>query len=105
MTPIFAFYANWVVDALPGIGHGCGHNLIATSSLASAIGVSATMSAFNLPGNLIVMGTPAEETGGGKWIMANNGAWADTDVCLMTHPMPDYSTPLALMRVSITSLR
>jgi metal-dependent amidase/aminoacylase/carboxypeptidase family protein len=55
-------------DALPEIGHGCGHSLIAASSLASAIGVSAALKAFNLPGTLILMGTPAEETGGGKWI-------------------------------------
>ncbi|KAF7587216.1 hypothetical protein BBP40_007553 [Aspergillus hancockii] len=56
-------------DALPELGHACGHNLIATSTLASAVGVSAAMKALNIPGTLIVMGTPAEETGGGKYII------------------------------------
>ncbi|KAJ5110184.1 hypothetical protein N7532_002829 [Penicillium argentinense] len=79
-------------DALPEIGHACGHNLIATSTLASAVGVSAAMTKFNLRGTLVVIGTPAEETGGGKYIMANNGAWKDCDIVIMTHPMPDFSS-------------
>lgn len=87
-------------DALPGIGHACGHNLIATSTLASAIGVAAVMEAKSIPGTLVVMGTPAEETGGGKWIMAEHGAWKDCDVCLMTHGMSDFSTPLFISKAS-----
>lgn len=71
-------------DALPGVGHACGHNLIATSALASAVGVEAVMRARGLPGTLVVMGTPAEESGGGKWIMAKNGAWKGFDACVMT---------------------
>lgn len=71
-------------DALPGVGHACGHNLIATSSIASAVGVEAVMRAQDLPGALVVMGTPAEESGGGKWIMAKNGAWKGFDACVMT---------------------
>ncbi|CAD0022888.1 unnamed protein product [Aureobasidium pullulans] len=87
-------------DALPGIGHACGHNLIATSTLASAIGVAAVMQEKQIPGTLVVMGTPAEETGGGKWIMANHGAWKDCDVCLMTHGMSSFSTPLFISKAS-----
>lgn len=87
-------------DALPGIGHACGHNLIATSTLASALGVAAVMKAKNLAGTLVVMGTPAEETGGGKWIMASHGAWKDCDVCLMTHGMSNFSTPLFVSKAS-----
>ncbi|KAH6645866.1 hypothetical protein BKA67DRAFT_540864 [Truncatella angustata] len=87
-------------DALPGVGHACGHNLIATSTLASAVGVEAVMKAHDLPGTLVVMGTPAEETGGGKWIMAKNGAWKGFDACVMTHGMPDFSTPMCLTKAS-----
>lgn len=47
------------------------------------------------------MGTPAEETGGGKDIMAKNGAWKGVSACIMTHPMPNYSTPLSLMKASL----
>jgi len=59
------------------------------------------MKEFDIPGTLVVMGTPAEETGGGKWIMANHGAWKDVDACIMTHAMPDFSTPLCLMKASL----
>lgn len=87
-------------DALPDIGHACGHNLIATASLASAIGTAHAIETLGVPGAIIVVGTPAEETGGGKYIMANNGAWRDCDVCLMTHAMQDYSTPVLISRAS-----
>lgn len=46
------------------------------------------------------MGTPAEESGGGKWIMGNHGAWRDVDACVMTHGMPDFSTPLCITKAS-----
>lgn len=75
-------------DALPGVGHACGHNLIATSALASAVGAEAVMRARRLPGTLVLMGTPAEESGGGKWIMARNGAWRGFDACVMTQYVP-----------------
>lgn len=58
------------------------------------------METLGVPGTVVVMGTPAEETGGGKYIMANNGAWRDCDVCLMTHAMQDYSTPVLISRAS-----
>jgi metal-dependent amidase/aminoacylase/carboxypeptidase family protein len=60
--PTVALLAEY--DALPGIGHGCGHNLIAMSNLAAGLAARAAMK--SLPGRLIVLGTPAEEGGGGK---------------------------------------
>jgi amidohydrolase len=71
-------------DALPGIGHSCGHNLIATSALGAALalhGVSAM-----LPGRVRLLGTPAEESGGGKELMARRGAFGDVDAAMMIHP-------------------
>jgi amidohydrolase len=70
-------------DALRGIGHGCGHNLIGASGLAVAIGLRAVMDA--VPGRLVVMGTPAEEGGAGKVILANAGAFDGIDAALMIH--------------------
>ncbi|RAH43056.1 M20 family metallopeptidase [Aspergillus brunneoviolaceus CBS 621.78] len=87
-------------DALPGVGHACGHNLIATSTLASAVAVETVIRSRNLPGTVVVMGTPAEESYGGKWIMAKNGAWRDCDACVMTHGMPDFSTPVCMTKAS-----
>lgn len=58
------------------------------------------MKAHDLPGTLVVMGTPAEESGGGKWIMAKNGAWRGFDACVMTHGMPNYSTPMCCTKAS-----
>ncbi|PCG94220.1 Peptidase M20D, amidohydrolase, predicted [Penicillium occitanis (nom. inval.)] len=87
-------------DALPGLGHACGHNLIATSSVASAIAIETIMKRHSVNGTVILMGTPAEESGGGKWIMANHGAWKGVDACVMTHGMPSFSTPLCLTKAS-----
>ncbi|KAH8896862.1 hypothetical protein GQ53DRAFT_792087 [Thozetella sp. PMI_491] len=87
-------------DALPGVGHACGHNLIATTALASAVAVETVLKARELSGTVVVMGTPAEESGGGKWIMAKNGAWKGFDACVMTHGMPNFSTPLCITAAS-----
>ena len=58
------------------------------------------MKSMQIPGVLIVMGTPAEESGGGKWLMSKNGAWKDCDMCVMTHGMPGFSTPVCVTRAS-----
>ena len=71
-------------DALPGIGHACGHNLIATSALGAAAALGAIAS--DLPGRVRLLGTPAEEKGGGKELMAREGAFKDTDMAMMIHP-------------------
>ena len=71
-------------DALPGIGHACGHNLIATAALGAVLGLQAV--ADELPGNVRFLGTPAEERGGGKELMARRGAFEDVDAAMMIHP-------------------
>ena len=71
-------------DALPDIGHACGHNLIAMMGTAAAIGVRAVLP--ELRGRLAAIGTPAEEGGGGKVALVRAGAFADIDVAMMCHP-------------------
>ena len=71
-------------DALPGIGHACGHNVIATAGLGA--GLAAAAVADDLGGRVRILGTPAEEGGGGKVIMADRGAFEDVDAAMMVHP-------------------
>ncbi|MDP6605068.1 MAG: M20 family metallopeptidase [Dehalococcoidia bacterium] len=80
--PTIALLAEY--DALPGIGHGCGHNLIAISNLGAGFGASAAMG--ELPGKVVVLGTPAEEGGGGKIRMMEAGVLDGVDVTLSSHP-------------------
>ena len=72
-------------DALPGLGHGCGHNLIAIAGIAAGLGLKAAIDG-GLPGRVAVFGTPAEEAVGGKALMANAGLFADIDAALGAHP-------------------
>jgi amidohydrolase len=86
-----AFNAEY--DALPGIGHACGHNLIATSSITAFIATCEAMKSQSetsaIPGYTIrLLGTPAEESGGGKVILLDKGAYKDVNACLMVHPVP-----------------
>lgn len=74
-------------DALPGIGHACGHNLIATGSIAAFLGVVTVMKKYPISGRVRLLGTPAEENGGGKIKLIEAGAYKDVDACLMTHPI------------------
>ncbi len=71
-------------DALPELGHACGHNLIGAASVGAALGLAPFMG--QLGGKLTVLGTPAEETGSGKVILANSGFFADVDAAMMFHP-------------------
>jgi amidohydrolase len=80
--PVVAFLAEY--DALPKLGHACGHNLIATASLGAALGVQQTMD--QVPGTLQLIGTPGEEGGGGKVILAEAGVFDGVDVAMMFHP-------------------
>jgi amidohydrolase len=80
--PTVALLAEY--DALPGIGHGCGHNLIAISNLGAGLGAKIAMG--ELPGKLVVLGTPAEEGGGGKIRMLDAGVFKGVDVALSSHP-------------------
>ena len=80
-------------DALPGIGHGCGHNLIATSAVGAGVAVSKLME--HLDGEIIVVGCPAEEgrgpSGSSKRVMAVKGFWDDIDAAIMLHGAQHYS--------------
>ncbi len=71
-------------DALPTIGHGCGHNIIAAAGAGA--GLAAGALAPELGGRVKILGTPAEEGGGGKILMAESGAFADVDAAMMVHP-------------------
>ncbi|KAF9433288.1 hypothetical protein BGZ76_009642 [Entomortierella beljakovae] len=91
-------------DALPAIGHGCGHNLIAISGVAAAMGVKAAMEKNNIRGSVRLLGTPAEETLGGKRPMLERGAFEGLDVCMMVHPGQFdvlYRQPLGVGRLEI----
>ncbi|CAN7939491.1 unnamed protein product, partial [Ixodes hexagonus] len=74
-------------DALPNIGHACGHNLIAECSVAAGIAVKeALRQDSTLTGTVVVLGTPAEEAGFGKVQLLNAGSFKDADVAMMLHP-------------------
>ncbi|XP_014456034.1 xaa-Arg dipeptidase isoform X2 [Alligator mississippiensis] len=74
-------------DALPGIGHACGHNLIAEVGAAAALGLKGALeNALPAPVKVTVLGTPAEEEGGGKIDLIEAGAFDDVDVVFMAHP-------------------
>jgi metal-dependent amidase/aminoacylase/carboxypeptidase family protein len=81
---------NSEMDALPGPTHSCGHPLIAIAGVAAAIAVARTLEAHprDLRGRVVLLGTPAEESGGGKQVMLDRGAYAGMDACLMVHPGP-----------------
>jgi amidohydrolase len=72
-------------DALPEIGHACGHNLIATAGLGAAYGARAALSPAEV--RIVVLGTPAEEDLGGKEMLVQAGAFEGVDAALMAHPI------------------
>ncbi|MGY4707857.1 M20 family metallopeptidase [Candidatus Bipolaricaulota sp. J31] len=80
--PAVAFLAEY--DALPELGHACGHNIIATIALGAGLGLAPFKE--TLPGKLMVIGTPAEEGGGGKIKLLEAGVFSDVDVAMMVHP-------------------
>lgn len=85
-------------DALPEIDHACGHPLIAESGAAAGLGIKAALELADAPkGRVTVMGTPAEEGGGGKIKMIKTGAFEGIDVAMMVHPYPrNVSRPVIL---------
>src|SRR5215469_1350162 len=98
--PTIAILAEY--DALPN-GHSCGHNLIAGAALAAAAGLASMHQ--KLPGQIILMGTPAEEGGGGKITLLNHGAFNGVDAAIMAHPADcEYSVipVLAMQHLRIT---
>ncbi|KAF5350281.1 hypothetical protein D9758_007803 [Tetrapyrgos nigripes] len=82
---------NSEMDALSGLGHACGHNLIAVSGCGVAIALKAAMEQKNIPGKIVLLGTPAEESGGGKILLLDRGGYKEMDFCLMCHPGPGPS--------------
>jgi len=82
---------NSEMDALPGIGHACGHNLIAIAGVGVALAVKAALERHCVPGKVVLLGTPAEEGGGGKIILIERGGYKDMDACVMCHPGPGPS--------------
>ena len=81
-APRVAFLSEY--DALPGIGHGCGHNLIAIAGIGAGVGLRAALS--HVDGSVSVFGTPAEEAIGGKIIMADAGVFDGIDAAMGAHP-------------------
>ncbi|KAF3061966.1 Peptidase M20 domain-containing protein 2 [Daldinia childiae] len=96
--PVVSF--NVEMDALDGIGHACGHNLIATASVAGGLATAKMIEKHQLSGKVVVFGTPAEEGGGGKIKLLEAGAYRDykVDINLISHPGITKDT--ALMRTS-----
>jgi len=82
IRPAVALLAEY--DALPKIGHGCGHNLIAAASLGAAIALRRVLK--DAAGALVLVGTPAEEGGGGKVRLAEAGVFENMDAAMMFHP-------------------
>jgi amidohydrolase len=80
--PTLALVAEF--DALPGIGHGCGHNIIGTSAVGAALALKAAWP--TIPGEILLVGAPAEESGGGKAYLVEAGLFDGVAAALMVHP-------------------
>lgn len=90
-------------DALPDIGHACGHNIIAASGVGTALALADVADELGL--TVALLGTPAEESGGGKVLMLRAGAFDNVAVAVMVHPGPSDiagARSLALSEVTVT---
>jgi amidohydrolase len=96
--PTVAFLAEY--DALRGLGHGCGHNLIATASTGAGIALADALD--GLRGRVLVIGTPAEEGGGGKIRLINAGIFQEVDAAMMFHP--DTKTQVLHWALAVTHM-
>jgi amidohydrolase len=89
-------------DALPGVGHGCGHDLIAASAVGA--GIAASKAIAELDGEVLVIGTPAEEghgpSGGSKVIMSNKGLFDDIGGVVMLHPASSWGVGSQALGIS-----
>ncbi|KAF1992997.1 putative amidohydrolase [Amniculicola lignicola CBS 123094] len=91
--PVVSF--NIEMDALPKLGHACGHNLIATASLAAGLATAEMIRQHDLPGKVFLFGTPGEEgIGGGKIRLLEAGAYEGVDISLISHPGILHNSPL-----------
>ena len=96
--PTVAFLAEY--DALRGLGHGCGHNLIAMASTGAGVALADLLDRF--PGRVQVIGTPAEEGGGGKIRLIRGGIFQEVDAAMMFHP--DVKTQVLHWALAVTHL-
>lgn len=85
-------------DALPGIGHACGHNVIGAAGAGAGVGLAAVIG--ELGGSVVVLGTPAEEGGGGKVLMGQAGAFDGLAAAMMVHPAGMDLTAMDVLAVS-----
>lgn len=91
--PLIAILAEY--DALPELGHACGHNIIATCAVGA--GVASKLAIDQFGGSILIIGTPAEELYGGKVIMADRGVFNNLDIAMIVHPgTSDTATTEAL---------
>jgi amidohydrolase len=98
---VIAFMAEY--DALPEVGHACGHNLIATSSIGAGIGLAAVADELGI--EVRVLGTPSEESGGGKALMLERGGFDGVAAAMMVHPWSLerlHSSCLAVSQLDVT---
>ncbi len=96
--PAIAILAEY--DALPKLGHACGHNLIAACAVGAGVAAKPAVDLFG--GSILVIGTPAEELYGGKAIMADRGAFDNLDMAMMVHPnLHDTATSQTLACLSL----
>lgn len=95
--PAFCFMSEY--DALPEMGHACGHNLIAATSLAAGLFVKRTLELEGGQGQIVVMGTPGEEGKGGKVMMVNSNAFEGIDASMMAHPFHKTTTDSGCLSV------
>ncbi|WP_195947927.1 M20 family metallopeptidase [Paraclostridium bifermentans] len=99
--PIIGYLCEY--DALPEIGHGCGHNMIGAMSAGAGIILSKVLN--EIGGKIIVYGTPAEETNGAKVVFAEQGVFDELDVAMMVHPSDktiESGTSMALYPLQFT---
>jgi amidohydrolase len=92
-------------DALPGLGHACGHNIIAAAAVGTALALAEVADELGL--TVVLIGTPAEEAGGGKVLLLNAGTFDDIAATVMLHPGPldiAAARSLALSQVAVEYL-
>lgn len=98
--PTVAMVAEY--DALPEIGHACGHNLIATMSAGAGVALARWLEINNGAGSVMVIGSPGEEGGGGKIPLLDQGVFSEADIAIMLHPSAlDETNPRYLAREGI----
>ncbi|MGM0619180.1 MAG: M20/M25/M40 family metallo-hydrolase, partial [Actinomycetota bacterium] len=90
-------------DALPGIGHACGHNIIAAAAVGAGLALAPLADELGL--TVRVLGTPAEEGGGGKILMLRAGSFDGTNLAMMVHPSPYESSRMPCLAVQHFDVR